>query len=413
MNLFAVIAAAMCAAACLIVLSPVLWPRRRGAALPGAQAIAAAHAALAARHAAGEDIVAEEAALARQALDAVLAAAGQTPAAGPAPGRLRLAIAVLVFVPLVSLPVYWKVGAPQALDPAIAEAREEAAQQAAVAQMRTRIGELEAKLAARPDDGIGWATLGRSYAALDEFRKAADAFAKADPLLPGDAQMLADYADALAMAQGRRLAGAPAALLKRALTADPENLKALLLAGTAAFENADYRIAIGLWERVARLAPQDAELVASVRRSIDEAREKAGEKAGGKADAQAGGASPAPMAGDGKEAISGRVSLAQALAAGAAPDDTVFIFARAAQGPRMPLAAMRLKVRDLPAEFRLDDAMAMAPQARISQADQVIVTARVSKHGDPIPKPGDLEGSSAPVKPGTRGLALEIGAVLK
>jgi cytochrome c-type biogenesis protein CcmH len=79
----------------------------------------------------------------------------------------------------------------------------------------------------------------------------------------------------------------------------------------------------------------------------------------------------------------------------------------------MPLAAFKLQVKDLPTDFRLDDSMAMAPQAKISSAAEVIVTARISKSGDPVPRSGDLEGSSAPVKPGTGGIKLEISDVVK
>lgn len=114
----------------------------------------------------------------------------------------------------------------------------------------------------------------------------------------------------------------------------------------------------------------------------------------------------------GREAVTGRVELAPALAAQAAPDDTVFIFARPAEGARMPLAILKRKVRDLPLDFHLDDSLAMSPAARLSGATRVVVGARVSKSGQAMPQPGDLEGLSAPVAPGQQGLKIVIGEVL-
>jgi cytochrome c-type biogenesis protein CcmH len=91
----------------------------------------------------------------------------------------------------------------------------------------------------------------------------------------------------------------------------------------------------------------------------------------------------------------------------------VFIFARPAEGPRMPLAVMRKRVRDLPTAFTLDDSMAMTPAAKLSNYAQFVVGARVSKSGSPAPQPGDLEGLSAPVKPGATGIAVLINAEIR
>jgi cytochrome c-type biogenesis protein CcmH len=108
--------------------------------------------------------------------------------------------------------------------------------------------------------------------------------------------------------------------------------------------------------------------------------------------------------------VSGTVRLAAALAGKAGAEDRVFIFARPATGG-MPLAIMQLRVKDLPASFKLDDSLAMSPASRISQAESVVVTARVSKSGQAMPASGDLEGQSAPVKPGTGALVVEIASV--
>ena len=114
----------------------------------------------------------------------------------------------------------------------------------------------------------------------------------------------------------------------------------------------------------------------------------------------------APAAG--KERITGTVSLSDALKRNADPDDTVFVLARAAQGPKMPLAILRKQVKDLPVKFTLDDSMAMSPAMKMSNFDQVVVIARVSKSGNAMPQPGDLLGMSKPLALGSSGIKISI-----
>ena len=245
--------------------------------------------------------------------------------------------------------------------------------------------------------------LARSYAALGRFGEAAAAYAHAVERLPGDAQVLADYADALAMAQGRRLQGEPEKIIARALQVDPDNVKALALAGTVAFDKQDYATAVAHWERILRLVPQDSELAQSVRASVAEAQ-------------ALGGGSPAPrerITAAGNNAISGVVRLAPEFAAKVAPTDTVFIFARAADGPRMPLAIMRKQARELPATFTLDDSMAMTPDTKLSNFPRVVVGARISKAANATPQPGDLQGVSSPVTGAATGITVVIDSEIR
>ena len=106
--------------------------------------------------------------------------------------------------------------------------------------------------------------------------------------------------------------------------------------------------------------------------------------------------------------ISGQVSLSPALASAAGPDDTLFVFARAAEGPRAPLAVLRARVKDLPLAFTLDDSMAMSPELRLSRFPQVRVEARISRTGTASAQSGDLQGASAVVSSTTAGLKVVI-----
>jgi cytochrome c-type biogenesis protein CcmH len=266
------------------------------------------------------------------------------------------------------------------------------------------VAKLAAHVEKNPDDAQGWMLLARSYYIMGRYPEAVRAYEHATTLAPGDADLLADYADALAVAQGRTLQGKPLELVQRALEIDPDHWKALALAGTAAFERKDYGRAIAYWEQLRRVVPGDSEIGRSVDASIAEARELAGGKPAAAATPKTAAASPK---------VAGKVSLAPALAASAAPTDTVFIFARATSGPPMPLAVLRRQVKDLPFEFTLDDSMAMAPNRRLSAFAEVVVGARVSRSGNATPQSGDLQGLSRPVKVGTTGVTVVIDTAVR
>jgi cytochrome c-type biogenesis protein CcmH len=321
---------------------------------------------------------------------------GQTPATAPARRARAAAIVLALAVPVGAALVYLSVGNPGAL---VAERGGDAGHGLSPEQFEGLVARLAERLKVNPEDAEGWMMLGRSYAVLGRFREASDAYANAAARQPQDAQLLADYADALAMAQGRRLEGEPEKLIARALAADPENVKANMLAGTVAFNKGDYPKATGHWERILARIPPESELAQQVRGAIADAR---GQVSGGAARP-----APQPQA-TSTGRVRGTVKLAPALAGKAKPDDTVFVFARAAQGPRMPLAIVRKQVRDLPFEFTLDDSMAMSPAMKLSGQRQVVVGARVSKSGNAAPQPGDLEGSTKPVAVGADRLSVVI-----
>jgi cytochrome c-type biogenesis protein CcmH len=323
--------------------------------------------------------------------------------AGSARATRAAAIAAGLAVPICALAVYVAVGNPRSLAP---QAGDGAPHGLSAQQFEALVSRLAARLKDNPEDAEGWMMLGRSYAVIGRFGESAEAYAKAAARAPADAQLFADYADALAMAQGGRLQGEPEKIIARALAIDPLNVKALLLAGTAAFNRNDFTGAARHWQRVLDAVPGESEMAQRVRASIAEARSLGGSPGGE--------AQPAkPAQAQGGSRVSGVVRLAPELAGKVAPGDTVFIFARAAEGPRMPLAILRKRGSDLPVQFSLDDSMAMTPQTKLSAFPHVVVGARISKSANASQQPGDLQGLSAPVKVGARGVAVTIDTELR
>lgn len=327
-------------------------------------------------------------------------------ATAPRAGGRTVAVLALL-IPSVAIGLYLAVGTPQALVP---QAAGDSAHGITTAQVEQLIEKLAARMKNAPDDPEGWIMLGRSYAAMERFSEAAAAYGEAAARLSGDAQLLVDYADVLAMSQGRRLTGEPEKLVQRALAIDPDNPKALALAGTIAFEQKKYAIAVTHWQRLAKSLPPGSEIASDVQASIAEAQALAGASGATAAATKPAAAKPESARKDTSTParVGGSVRIADTLKARAAPDDTVFIFARAVDGPPVPLAILRKRVADLPMSFSLDDSMAMAPGMNLSRFGNVVVGARISKSGTATRQAGDLEGFSKSVAVGKTGIAITI-----
>lgn len=361
----------------------------------------------------------------RELGDRLLGAPAHAPK--PKPSR-RLVAGLSVAVLVVAAAGYRATGSPSLVGAATAEASgadlaatdphagpDAAASDAApggLQQIATMVDKLAARMKDRPDDVEGWTMLARSYTVLGRFGEALPAYRRASELQPKNAGLLADYADAVAATKGSVNNPESLLLVERALAVDPAHPKALALAGTADFDRGNYAGAIARWQKVVDGLPPESELAKQVQASIAEARELAASGAPPPPAAKAPTPAPAPVAAASAPGVSGTVTLDAALAAKAAPADTVFVFARAAVGSRMPLAVQRAKVADLPLAFKLDDSMAMATGATISSAKQVIVGARISKSGNAIPQAGDLTGEVAPMAPGASGVAIRIDRVV-
>ena len=300
--------------------------------------------------------------------------------------RPWLAIALGIGVPLLTITLYQRLGEPNAVEPGRAAPGE-----AAVEEM---VASLAERLKSEPDNGDGWLLLGRSYMVMERYAAAAGAFAAANRLLGDSAELLSDLAEAEAMMAGQKFLGSPGERLETALQLDPEYPKALWLGAFAAIQRGDTALAVRRWQILLDRQPADSEPAKLLSQLIADA---------GVTPASANGAAgPASTSDsvsvDAGPALTVNVMLAERLAADLDGSETLFVFARAAEGPPVPLAVARKRVSDLPLTVTLDDSMAMAPGMKLSSFERVVVGARIAKSGTATASSGDLQGISEPVR---------------
>ena len=306
-------------------------------------------------------------------------------------------------------------------------------------QILAMVDKLAEKMAQNPGDPKGWILLARSQNALGRHADAAAAYARATALLPKDAQLFADYADATVMVQQGRFEGKPQALIKTALKLDPNNLKALALAGTAELRLGNRAGSLVYWNKLQGLVVKgsdDEKQVQAIIAEVESGRVPLAPVASPVANAAppptAALATPAPASTASAPpqaiapptapattattgaSVTGKVMLAPDVAAKLSAGDTLFVFARAKEGPRMPLAVMRIpapKANEFPVAFNLTDAMAMAPGMNLSSFPQVVIEARISKSGNAQLQPGDISGISDAVKTSARDVMVTLSKV--
>ena len=320
----------------------------------------------------------------------------------------RGAIVLAVLIPLAAIVFYLQLGNPQGL-----ESRQSAGHQQAQ-ELDAMLAKLAERLKANPDDAKGWVMLARSYKALGRFAEAGDAYARGTALVESDPYLLADYAEVLLKANGGKFTDKTDALIAKALKIDPNAMLALFLAGHSANMRKDFNAAIAYWERLLPQLDANSEDAEAIEATIEEARAAAGMQGGKRAakkETARETAREAAPAAAGKTAIEGEVVLSGKLAAKAQPDDTLYVFARPAEGSRMPLAVIRARVADLPLKFRLDDSNGLPGGQKLSAAQSVVLEARVTKGGIAQTSPGDLVGTLSDIKPGSRSLRLVIDRV--
>ncbi len=286
-------------------------------------------------------------------------------------GRWMVFVLVLL-VPLTALTLYAGLGSYASLN----QTSDNSAMPG-TEDINRMVAGLAARMKSNPNDAQGWLMLGRSYKYLQQYPEAADAFAQAYRLLGDQAEVLLSYADALAMANDGRLSGKPAELVFKALALEPNSMTGLWLGGMAKAEAGDAAGAVQLWRKLEALLPPDSE----ARQEIQTLMANVGNRMPEEQPAEA--VSPG---------IDVEVSLAPELQSKISPEQTVFIYAQALSGPKMPLAIVRKQVSDLPLTVNLNDSMAMMPEMKLSRFDQVKLIARISKSGNATQQPGDLIG---------------------
>lgn len=262
--------------------------------------------------------------------------------------------------------------------------------------LNTAVKKLADKMANDPGNGDGWLLLAKTYGELRRFPEAAEAYAKAAAILPPDAGMLADWADAYVMSRDRQWDDEGRKIVKRALATDPKHVKSLALAGSEAFGRGDYKAAIDFWKRMKAAAPADSMDAKLADANIAEAT------------AQLSGKRSAEPLGASVSAVSGTVTVSPKLGAKVLPQDTLFVIAKGPDGSGPPLAVQRFRGADLPVQFKLDDSLAIMPGRTISQVSEVVVSAKVSRSGQAEAQAGDIYGAPLKVKVGAGNLKLVL-----
>lgn len=313
--------------------------------------------------------------------------AGPTVIGAPkGPGRLAMGLLSLT-VPALAIGLYLIIGTPQIMS---VNSHGDLTEQGEMPTVEEMVSTLVDRLKEQPEDAEGWYLLGRTYMMIKDYPKAVESFDQVHKLIGDQPTALLSLADALAMAGGGNMLGRPAALVRKAVELAPTDTTALWLAGMVEDQAGDYAKAVAYWERLEPLVQDDAESSQRVAVLLKQTREKVGMPA----------AVPARTAQPEAAAdveITLNISLAPELQQRIKGDESLFVYARPLQGPRMPLAAVRIKVSDLPGTVMLSDSQAMTPQAKLSNYQQVLVGARVSSSGNAMAASGDLKGEVAPV----------------
>ncbi|SNX28118.1 cytochrome c-type biogenesis protein CcmH [Polynucleobacter meluiroseus] len=303
-------------------------------------------------------------------------------------------VAIVSFIAVFSIGFYLAFGDLSSLSQA------DTSKPVTQASVEKMVSEFALKLEKNPSDLKGWAMLARSYQILGRNQDAAKAYERAGPFLDTDPQLLANYADVLIGNANGNFAGKPLQLINQALKIDPNNLLALWLSGTAAFNSGNYRAAVQSWEKVQSQVQPQSEEAQAIAKAIAEARTK------GKLPTPA---TPTSMPSE-RAALSGSIDLASALKAKLKPTDILMVIARK-PGERMPVAVWKTPVTSFPMKFVLNDSMAMSPNQPISQLSEVTIEVRISESGMAMPAVGDLMSDVQTVKVGSNQVNLLVDKV--
>lgn len=296
---------------------------------------------------------------------------------------------LLLSVPVLAVSLYFYLGQPELIDGVKKQAQEQTGHSngkdgKSLESVDALIEKLAAKMKASPEDAEGWFMLARSYMSMGRYKEAVAALEKTNNLVPNNPAIMLRYADALTMVSGGRLSGKPFELIKKAVAIKPDDPTGLWLIGMAYAEQGQHKKAISYWNLLLAIL-KDNKSIDQVNKLIRASKSQAGISLTDNSTSENNSVENKKMT-----SLSVKVSLDPAMLKNVSMDDTVFIFAKAVSGPPMPLAVARKQVKDLPLQITLDDTMAMIPSMKLSSFNEVKITARVSKTGEPLLQKGDV-----------------------
>lgn len=295
-------------------------------------------------------------------------------------GNRILAVIVALLVPLLSITIYQQLGNEAAFDVQLQTDESAIATQ----EIEKMLAAVEKTVQENPDDVEGRIALGQVYVELERFSDAATVYRELNQLRPNEPDVLVNYAEVLARSHGNRLTGKPTELLNKALEIEPNHGRALWLAGFAEQQSNNKEGALAHWRHLLVGMEEGSEVYQQLESLISELESGASVPENHTAE----------QSSDAQQSIQVKVSLSSEFQANVDPNTTLFIYARASEGPPMPLAVHRGLAKDLPITVTLDDSMAMMPQMSLSSFPKVIVGARLSSNGQPQGQSGDYEGYS-------------------
>jgi cytochrome c-type biogenesis protein CcmH len=307
--------------------------------------------------------------------------------AGRPRGVFVLMLAIVVVVPLTTASLYRLVGTPSTLDNVPAQAQTSM-------DVNKALDELRAHLATDPKDAQGWILLAQAETEMQQPDQARDAYDHVLQLTPNDTNAMVGWAEADAASRpDHRIDGRARDLLLQAVKLAPDNQRGLWLLGISDFQHGQYADAAATW----RVLQPQLQPGSSVAQAVAQQIAQADARAGGNPDSAASASAPSQSNDTQGPALQVKVSLAPALKAKLSTGDTLFVYARAENGPPMPLAVARLDASKLPTTVTLTDAMSMVPTMKLSTVPEVFVGARISHSGQAIAQAGDLEGNAGVV----------------
>jgi len=295
-------------------------------------------------------------------------------------GNRILAVIVALLVPLLSIVIYEQLGNEAAFDVALQTDESAIATQ----EIEKMLSAVEKEVLKSPDDVKGRIALAQIYVELERYNDAVTVYLELNKLRPNDPDILVNYAEALARSHGNRLTGKPTELLNAALEIEPKHGRALWLAGFAEQQADNKEGALAHWRHLLASMEEESEVHKHLENLISELESGTSVPENHTADHSSAE----------QQSIQVKVALSPEMQAKVAPDTTLFIYARASEGPPMPLAVHKGLAKDLPVTVTLDDSMAMMPQMTLSSFPKIIVGARLSSNGQPQGQPGDYEGYS-------------------